>query len=113
MKKSQIVIATALIVVVAMLEILVFKIGVYPKFHLAGEEAMKYAFDVAGVVQTLVSIPLGMRLRNRPGVWLALFAGVIHYGILVFFLFNSATTLACAAIGAVALLMLCVLPTND
>ena len=60
MKKSQIVIATALIVVVAMLEILVFNIGVYPKFHLAGEEAMKYAFDVAGVVQTLV-YNIGMR----------------------------------------------------
>ena len=113
MKKYQIIIIVILIIVVALLEILLFSLGALPKFAFAEDETLKYALDMAGVIQTLISIPLGVKLRNRPGVCLALFAGVIHYGILVYYLSYSSTTLACAAIGAVALLMLCVLPSKE
>lgn len=113
MKKSQIIIVAVFIIVVALLEILLFNISVLPKFIFAEDETLKYALDTAGVIQTLVSIPLGLKVRKRPALCLALFGGVINYGILVYYLTNSATTLACSAIGAVAMLMFCILPNKD
>jgi len=65
------------------------------------------------VVQTLVAIPLGLKVRNRPYLWLMLFGAVIHYSLLVYFLTYSATTLGCAAIAAVAMLLLCILPPKE
>ena len=113
MKKSQVIIVVVFIIVVVLLEILLFNIGVLPKFIFAEDETLKYAFDMAGVIQTLVSIPLGLKVKNRPALCLGLFGGVINYGILVYYLSNSATTLACATIGVVALLILCILPSKD
>jgi len=112
MRKTYVIIA-AIIVLFALLEVLLFSFGILPKNVLAKDDTIKYALDMAGVVQLLVAIPLGMKLRNRPPVWLALFGGVIHYGLLVFFLTNSATTLGCAAIAAVVLLLLCILPPKE
>ncbi len=93
------------VLVLAALIALVFEMEWIEPGLLLGDDTVQYVVDMVGAVITLIGIPLGMKMKSRPAVRLSLFALVIITSLLIYYLFYSSTTLACAAIGTVVLLL--------
>lgn len=82
-----------------------FETGLLPQGVCAGMDTLQYVMDCGAMALTLAGIVLGMRAAGRPWLRYVCFGVPLVVSLLVYFLFYSSTTLACAAAVAVAMLL--------
>ncbi len=93
------------VVLLALSLIILFETGLLPEGCLCGDDNVQYALDILTVLLTLAGMVLGMRWKGSPWVRFACFSLPLLLALLVYYLFVSATTLACAAAVGVAMLL--------
>lgn len=96
----------AAVVLVALCLILLFETGLLPEGLCCGHESAQYGCEVATLALTLGGLVMGMKSPERPCLRFACFAVPLLLSLLVYYLFVSSTTLACAAAVGVAMLLL-------
>lgn len=94
------------VVLAAACLIILFESGILPEGFFCGCDAWQYACEVTTLALTLVGLVTGMKSPHRPWLRFACFALPLMASLLVYYLFYSSTTLACAAAVGVAMLLL-------
>ena len=95
--------AWAAVVLLAICLIILFETGLLPEGVWGGESSVQYVFDCVAVALSLIGLYVGMKSEHRPWLRLICFALPLILSLLVYYLFVSATTLACAAAIGVAM----------
>ena len=96
--------AWAAVVLLAFCLTLLFETGILPEGICAGYDSVQYACDCLTLALTLGGIYVGMKMGRRHGIRLLCFLPLI-LSLMVYYLFMSATTLACAAAIGVAMVL--------
>lgn len=97
--------AWATVVLVAICLIFLFETGVLPEGLYCESDSVQYALEILALILTLLGIVIGMKSEHRPALRLACFSVPLVFSLLVYYLFLSSTTLACAAAVGVAMLL--------
>ena len=97
---------TISVLVLVVLEVLLFECGWMEMGLLQERVTLKYGLDMLGAALTVGLIPWGMRLRQQHALRVTLLGAVIIVNLLIYYLCDSSTTLACSAIGGVAFLLM-------
>ena len=96
--------AWAAVVLLAFCLILLFETGILPEGICAGYDSVQYACDCLTLALTLGGIYVGMKMGRSHGIRLC-FGLPLILSLMVYYLFMSATTLACAAAIGVAMVL--------
>ena len=97
--------AWAAVVLLAFCLTLLFETGILPEGICAGYDSVQYACDCLTLALTLGGIYVGMKMGRSHGVRLLCFGRPLILSLMVYYLFMSATTLACAAAIGVAMVL--------
>lgn len=84
---------------------ILFETGLLPEGIWAGMDTVQYVMDCGAVALTLLGIVIGMKADGRPWLRWVCFSVPLLASLLVYYLFVSATTLACAAAVGVVMLL--------
>lgn len=105
MKLTQWQRAWAAVALVAVCLVILFETGLLPEGLCCGNESAQYACEVVTLALTLGGLVTGMKSSGRPCLRFVCFAAPLLLSLLVYYLFVSPTTLACAAAVGVAMLL--------
>ncbi|MGN0232952.1 MAG: hypothetical protein ACI4B5_00835 [Bacteroidaceae bacterium] len=95
----------AAVVLLAVCLIILFETGLLPEGSCVGDASVQYVCDCVALALSLIGIYVGMKSEGRPWLRLLCFGIPLVLSLLVYYLFVSATTLACAAAIGVAMLL--------
>ncbi len=98
--------AWAAVVLVSICLIVLFETGVLPEGFFCEADSVQYALEILVLILTLSGIVIGMKSEHRPVLRCVCFSVSLVFSLLVYYLFLSSTTLACAAAVGVAMLLL-------
>lgn len=97
--------AWAAVVLLAGCLSILFETGLLPEGICAGMDSVQYVMDCGAMALTLLGIVIGMKADGRPCLRWVCFSVPLLASLLVYYLFVSATTLACAAVVGIAMLL--------